>query len=345
MDVLCTMLHHLRRVKTDATRFAFMKACVCAIRNSDKVYSLMFALHSNARYKQLSHKSQTEHIEAVDDLLGLLEVCQLNFVHVAFCRVRSIHLFTYLTWQASEEPASMDRDPSPAPTKAYPSRDLKREVSLDDDGFPLFLSSVPQTAKTEQPRPDPVVKTEPASTPVLKRKVEVTHASSTAVSWTKKPKACSSTDKFVLEELVHDKAFLDQLTHDVFERDETPAPQVVEIAKAPNKDAAPTSPKRVSAPKVKAVAKSKSKAGAKAGITVGNNKKLGKLKAGLYGSQSYITHQLPGSPSKRLVVAISAKQTVNHQALCVKLLSAIVTKNMDKAGAIAERQKLLDAES
>jgi hypothetical protein len=217
-------------------------------------------------------------------------------------------------------------------------------VSLDEDGFPLFLSSTPATVQAEQPCPDPVVKTEAASVPVLKRRVEVSRASSTAVAWSKKPKASSSADKFAFEEVVHDKAFLDQLTSDLFECDEVPASQVVETANAP-KDATPKSAKPANAPKAKAVAKSKSKAGVKASITVGNNKKLGKLKAGLYGAQSYITHQLPGSSSKRLVVAISAKQTANHQAMCIKLLNAIVGKNMDKAGAVAERQKLIDAES
>ena len=239
-----------------------------------------------------------------------------------------------------------------APTVFYPSRTLKREVSLDDNGYPMLLSE-PREPKSESSAP----------TQTVQRPVTVQQTTKAVLSWTKKPKlAPSAEDKQALTSFGHDFAFFDQLNadllhpHDASDKDEKAVSSPKAASKrhanvgassstSPGKAAAQgkaASPK--AAAKVKAAPKRKaSPVDSEFVATKGNNRKLGIVRYNPAQAQSYITHELTDG-KKTLVVSVSQSMSSNHKALCFDIYKAIVAKNLDKTQALAMRSRLLQAQ-
>lgn len=261
----------------------------------------------------------------------------------------------------------LSSEPSPAPTQAYSSRSLKRELSVDEHGYPVLLSEhAAMTADQQDDRePDGQTERQPVAEPVMRLQhlkvghVPVSQASATAeppkrltesvVAWSKKPKI-SCEDEFCLQALGHEPAFFDQLTAAVAKRQVPSASAEIDGHELASTAYDPNHPKDDPAPKPKRAAKAKAKSAAStAGVDVtlpkvGKTKKLGNVKLGLFSAQSYITHVPVGSSKGKLVVAISKTQSRNHQALCQALFVSLLAKNFDKAAAVAERQLLLAAD-
>ena len=237
-----------------------------------------------------------------------------------------------------------------APTVFYPSRTLKREVSLDDNGYPMLLSE-PREPKSESSAP----------TQTVQRPVTVQQTTKAVLSWTKKPKlAPSAEDKQALTSVGHDFAFFDQLNadllhpHDASDKDEKAASSPKAASKRQANVGASSSPDKAAAQRKAASPKAATKAKAapkrKASpvdsafvATKGNNRKLGIVRYNPAQAQSYITHELTDG-KKTLVVSVSQSMSSNHKALCFDIYKAIVAKNLDKTQALAMRSRLLQAQ-
>ena len=252
------------------------------------------------------------------------------------CNIEWI-VFSYLQDDGRHD---TEDDVSLAPTSFYPSRPLKREVSLDEDGYPCMLSDKPPSHNGPKPldasRAAKAMPDEPAQGSVQK--------SNASVTWTKKPKVSASPeDKHVFACLGHDDAFLDQLTADMVKPHDEEEPASKKLADVVSKPVSVS--KAASAAKPRSVAKQ-----AKQGIasecvaTKGQNRKLGIVRYHPAQAQSYITHELPNSAGKKtLVVAVSEKQSSDHKAMCYQIYNAILAKNLDKPAAVAMRSRLLSA--
>lgn len=239
-----------------------------------------------------------------------------------------------------------------APTVFYPTRNLKREVSLDENGYPMLLSE-PRESKSESSAP----------TQAVKRPVTVHQTTKAVLSWTKKPKVGpSAEDKQALTSCGHDSAFFAQLNadllhpHDASDKDEqaVTSPKVASKRQANVGAISSTSPdkaaakKKAASPKAATKAKAAPKRKASAvdsefAATKGNTRKLGIVRYNPAQAQSYITHEL-NDGKKSLVVSVSQSMSSNHRALCFDIYKAIVAKNLDKAQALAMRSRLLAAQ-
>ncbi len=241
-----------------------------------------------------------------------------------------------------------------APTVFYSSRSLKREVSLDENGYPMLLSE-PRESKSESSAPTQTVQ--------CPETVQQTTKGVHMLSWSKKPKlAPSAEDKQALASCGHDAAFFAQLTadvlhpHDASDKDEqaVSSPRVASKKQTNVGASSCTSPdgaaakKQAVSPKAgtKAKAAPKRKASAVDSefvATKGKNRKLGIVRYNPAQAQSYITRELSDG-KKALVVSVSQSMSSNHKALCFDIYEAILAKNLDKAQALAMRSRLLDAQ-
>ena len=214
-----------------------------------------------------------------------------------------------------------------AATQAYPekgSRKLKREfsdVSLDEDGLPLCLGSS-STVDVKTP-----VKAKPVSPPEVK--------SCSTVQWSKKAKVQEA--RFLLFDGGHSLDFLSKLNEDLVCEDEGEGEIEQQVVETP--------PKATAKAKTKVAPKAKSQASQHDipdGTKRGETEALGAVKLVTAASQTYVLHQLPGEKKWPLVVAVSQTQSEDHLNVGTELFRAILSHNLDKAGAVAKRQELLN---
>lgn len=239
-----------------------------------------------------------------------------------------------------------DSQASVAATVFYPSRKLNREVSLDENGYPMMLSE-PMGSKSESSAP----------TQTVQRPVGVQQTSKAMLTWSKKPKlAPSAEDRQALMSCGHDSSFFAQLTadllhpHDASDKDEqaVSSPKVASKRQTTGGASSSTSPEQAAA---KQKAATKANAAPKRKVpavdsefvaTKENTRKLGIVRYNPASAQSYITHQIADG-KKALVVSVSQSMSSNHKALCFDIFKAIVAKNLDKPQALAMRSRLLKA--
>ena len=219
---------------------------------------------------------------------------------------------------------------SMAATQVYPdkgTRKLKREISdisLDEDGMPLCLGS---SSAVDVKTP---VKAKPVIPPAVK--------SSSTVQWSKKAKVQEA--RFLLFDGGHSLDFLSKLNEDMVVEDEGEGE-----VEAPEQQPLDTPPKATAKAKAKAAPKAKSQASQRDipdGTKRGETEALGAVKLVTAASQTYVLHQLPGDTKWPLVVAVSQNQSEDHLNIGTQLFRAILAGNLDKAGAVAKRQQLLD---
>ena len=296
----------------------------CVLLNHIVLLKYMY----DGRYNQLKHKATDEDMVAVDEMLAMMQ---------------------------AESGRGEDSDHSLAPTQFYPSRPLKREVSLDENGYPCLLSEARSSADVAEPS---VSEARSVKSPVMASQ----QTSKAMLTWSKKPKlAVTSEDKHAFQSCGHGPEFLEQLTADALHpQDEEEADMyaaVVESFPRRRKTAEPAAnptatpegegtqamPSEASLPRRQAMAKDTASATTDNSVyvsTKGSNRKLGTVRYHPATAQSYITHELQEG-KKILVVSVSEKMCTNHKALAHQIFTAILAKNLDKPAAVALRDRLI----